>query len=300
MKTENKVFFAIDKGVGITQTSANHIANIAKEMAQKLREEIGNLNLVTSKVELLSGTGEPKILKQEMDVERFSLLMTTVLKIGQYDSLIAWLREAIKAKENELKYIDHLSFEAWAKLTETTLPVCPSKTDFGGTTFEEQLGLLSIKERNNYLYLETQCAVIGKLIHPDGALSNARKEYQKRLTEQNTIGGSGRDAVITTYTTSIPSEDVEKVFFDLQNTHREYQATLNKMKFDIEQEEYRINTERDDVYNKAYVAYNAAFKESFNAYTTFKDVQRNEIGKLKIVIPEALANLFMELNEMGK
>jgi len=300
MKLKNKVFFATEKEMGITQTSANHIANMAKEFVQKINEDLDSINLVTSKVELLSSTGDAKILKQEINVDKFKAVMETSMKIIHYNSLIAWLREAIKAKEDELNEVSRTTFSTWAELTNNKIPDRPTTSSFGTTTFEDELGKLSIKERNNYLALETQCAVLGKLIHPDGALSKARKEFQKRLSNQRDINGSGRDATIITYISSLLPEEVEDVFFKLQAKHREAQAQFNKIKFELEQTVTNTNAKANHDYSNALSAFGDRMDVLNTQYANWLAARRDEVSKLKIAIPESLGTTFAELNNIGK
>ena len=85
------VFFAEN---GLTSTSANHIANLAKEAYQNLENELNSICFYTTKVSLL-GTSTKEVLhygNQLIDVTKLD-------KIAELKSLIAWLREAIKAKE---------------------------------------------------------------------------------------------------------------------------------------------------------------------------------------------------------
>lgn len=172
-----------EEGVALTSTSANHVANLAKEYIQGVK------------------------------------------------SLIAWLREGIKAKENLMNGM-----------------VKPETPNYGHVLTEvEYYASLPIKKRNRYYQLETEAAVLGKYIHPDGHLSDARKELKDKLQHPHKVDGRGRDALIYTYTPTVDVAEVDNVFFELQKKHREIQAQLNAMKHSCEQaineSTNKVNTE---------------------------------------------------------
>jgi len=297
MKTQNKVFFASEKGQGITQTSANHIANIAKEYVQEIQNELDAMNLVTSKISLID-SDDCKVLTREISIEEFKLTLQKAERISKFNALIAWLREAIKAKENELNAINALTMYTWADAVGETIDKYPDCV--GRTCFEEALGNLSIKDRNTYLLLETKCAVLGKLIHPTGKLSVVRKEHQKRKNAPYTANGTGRDTIVTYYSSNIPSQQVEDTFFELQNQHREYQARFNQMKFGLDEYVRETNTKADEAFALAVKQHNTKSEAQIAAFNAYKENLRNEVGKLKIVIPEELQSTFDELNSIGK
>ena len=89
-------------------------------------------------------------------------------------SLIAYLREAIKAKDKLKQDLNDYGADEIRKFAEQE----PKKDE--KLAFEQVLDTFSIKERNRYLELETKCAVIGKFIHPDGEYSEARKDFMDR------------------------------------------------------------------------------------------------------------------------
>lgn len=80
-----------EEGVALTSTSANHIANLAKEYIQGESSEV-----LDSLQSLLEGVAQTK-------------------------SLIAWLREGIKAKENLMKGLQTISLEDWLSLKLLTM-----------------------------------------------------------------------------------------------------------------------------------------------------------------------------------
>lgn len=160
-------------------------------------------------------------------------------------------------------------------------------------------------ENNNltldeYQQLALEAAVFGKYIHPDGHLSDARKELKDKLQHPHKVDGKGRDALIYTYTPTVNVAEVDNVFFELQKKHREVQAQLNAMKYNCEQaineSTNKVNTE----YMAASQKYQARLKDVLGAFKTWKDEKSQEYSKLKIVVPNSLLGIYNTINSLGK
>jgi hypothetical protein len=107
---------------GLTSTSANHIANIAKEYYSNLEEKLNSIVLYTTTFRLISDTNITTL--EEGDTKEFIEEIPSILnKITQAKSLIAWLREGIKVKDNFLKDITNMHFEDYLLLKDETLEV---------------------------------------------------------------------------------------------------------------------------------------------------------------------------------
>ena len=125
------IYFA---DAGMTSTSANHVANMAKESVKNLADELSGVSFYGTKISLLSG-GEAKQSKVGNTAEQLDKTYDSLAYIGEAHALIAWLREAIKARERLLAEVkamtlaDHCkdvlggvdvpqtdtNFEAWLK-----------------------------------------------------------------------------------------------------------------------------------------------------------------------------------------
>lgn len=218
--------------------------------------------------------------------------------VAQAKSLIAWLREGIKAKEGLMKGLQTISLEGWCEENGITRPESPT---YGHVLTEvEYYASLPIKERNRYYQLETEAAVIGKYIHPDGHLSEARKELKDKIYHPHRVDGKGRDALIYTYTPTTSIALVDNVFYELQKKHREIQAQLNAMKYSCEQaineSTNKVNTE----YMAASQKYQAELKDVIGAFKTWKNEKSQEYSKLKIVVPNSLLGIYNTINSLGK
>ena len=287
-----------EEGVALTSTSANHIANLAKEYIQGVETQLNNICFFNAEVALVGSVGGASTIQTGETTEIANKLRSSDKRVAQAKSLIAWLREGIKAKENLVKDLQTISLEDWCKENGIAKPEAPN---YGHVLTEiEYYASLPIKERNRYYQLETEAAVLGKYIHPDGHLSDARKELKDKLQHPHKVDGKGRDALIYTYTPTVDVAEVDNVFFELQKKHREIQAQLNAMKYNCEQaineSTNKVNTE----YMAASQKYQAELKDVLGAFKTWKDEKSQEYSKLKIVIPHSLMGIYNTINSLGK
>lgn len=277
---KDEIFFAEN---GLTTTSANHIANIAKEKYQVLMKSLTGLEFYDSKVVSLMGSSEAFLSEGITDL---SNIKKTLLDIAKLKSLIAWLREAIKAKEALRK-------EALSSTYNLVKPIPPLEED--PITEEDVIGSWSIKKRNRYYYLDSVCATIGTYIHPGQPFAIARDNFTEKLSKPRKTSGSGRDMVIYTYTPSVSQEEVESTFMDLQETYRNYQSELNSMKYEIEE---AVKASKIDCMNKNSLAYNAYSTEQqkyTNELALLREKEAVRISHLKIVIPDALQDIYNQV-----
>lgn len=56
-----------------------------------------------------------------------SWIQDAIIKIGQYNSLIAWLKEAIKNKEETLGELSSTRIKDWSEYKDYPIPKSPSK-----------------------------------------------------------------------------------------------------------------------------------------------------------------------------
>lgn len=287
-----------EEGVALTSTSANHIANLAKEYIQGVETQLNNICFFNAEVALVGSTGGVITIQTGESLEVLDSLQSLLEEVAQAKSLIAWLREGIKAKENLMKDLQTISLEDWCKENGIAKPEAPN---YGHVLTEIEYYIsLPIKERNRYYQLETEAAVLGKYIHPDGHLSDARKELKDKLQHPHKVDGKGRDALIYTYSPTVDVAEVDNVFFELQKKHREIQAQLNAIKYNckqaINESTNKVNTE----YMVASQKYQAELKDVLGAFKTWKDEKSQEYSKLKIVVPNSLLGIYNTINSLGK
>lgn len=289
---KNKIFFG-EKG--ITSTLANTVCNWAKELYQGIDEFLSEIQFYSESIKLLDSNATPYVISGGYDTANFDNYLQEKCKL---QSLIAWLREAIKAKEEIVNYIKNMSVEEIAKQLDISIPEEPTKEHI--LTEDEYIASLSVKERNRYFYLETLCAVYGKFIHPNGNYSLARKQLAKILQKPNKVNGSGKDITITIYTPTISLETVDEKFFELQQKHREAQAELNGMKHKMELAIEASKDASDKKYEQEYAEYSTAYKELINIISIFKNDKLIEVRNSKIIIPNDLADIYNKVVSVGK
>lgn len=286
-----------EEGVALTSTSANHIANMAKEYIQGMETQLNNVSFLNVEVGLISANAH-NVIQEGTSREVLSSIPSMLESIAQAKSLIAWLREAIKAKNDLINRLQSVSLDDWCEENGVEKPLSPVAPHV--LTEQEYYASLPIKERNRYYQLETVAAVLGKYIHPDGHLSNARKELKDKIYHPHKVDGKGRDALIYTYTPTTSIAIVDNVFYELQKKHREIQAQLNAMKYSCEQaineSTNKVNTE----YMAASQKYQAELKDVLGAFKTWKDEKSQEYSKLKIVVPNSLLGIYNTINSLGK
>lgn len=274
---------------GLTQTSANHIANIAKEMYEALETKMESIRLFNRDY-TLAINGKTYRVENESAKEELATLSDSIREVAALKSLIAWLREGIKAKtmissvDSENKYIEDLIKDGRKDLE---LP----DMDFD-ITFETVLSDIGENTMARYYSLEAKCATLGKFIHPDGAFAKARKEFFSAIKNPTSVAGKGQEAEITTLTTTLTAGDVDGQFFALQKTYRSLQAELNKLKSDIDA--------KLDEKHKAFIEdYRVKLKEVQAARREVLLARSREIKALKIVLPEALKEILNKVNAVA-
>lgn len=287
---ENLVFFS-DNGLNVT--SANYIANLCKEKYSEWESIIDTLTFYTTTVALI-GSSDINILKHGIKKEELDKIPELLDKIAKAKSLIAWLREAIKTKDY---LVAKLNTEKIEKKNEL-LPKYPEKDKV--LTEEEYYDSLPVKERNRYYSLETEAAVIGKIIHLNGVFNKARKKLSNVINNPNKVEGSGRDTIIYNYIPTLSEEEVNTVFFNLQTKHRSIQAELNSIKNKCQEAINKSKLEVQNKYDAVVEEYKIKACQIVNELDKTYDERINSINKLKIVIPNDLKDIYEEIQKLGK
>lgn len=286
---KDKIFFAEN---GLTSTSANYIANLAKESYQNVIEELSHIDLYTTNLSLIGGTQSTISIGD--NIEFVCSIEEKLLFIAQAKSLIAWLREAIKARNSLTEEIRETDLTDWAK----DLPKFPERENY--LTEDDYYASLNIKERNRYYYLETLCAVYGKMIHEKGTLSVAKKDLVKKISKPRDVEFNGRDSLVYSYTPTVSLKEVENEYFKLQAKYREYQAELNGIKHKCELAISESMAASDKKYQTEVENYKHEMKAREAEFQKWKNEKLDEIRSLKIVIPDSLKPIYEKINSLGK
>lgn len=282
---------------GLTSTSANYIANLCKEYCTNIERLLNSVSFINEEVSLINDVGS-KLLEEGVDKEFLNDVPKHLEIVIQAKSLIAWLREAIKAKSRLSKEIIDTTLAEWAESLKIEVPVMPVKEE--SLDEDTYLSNLTVKERNRYYELETLCAVIGKYIHPDGYFSNARKNLNNKILHPHSVDGNGRDTLIYTYIPSVDANDVEDVFFELQKKHREAQAELNGIKYKMETAINIDATNKQAKYAEELDGYRTSMAKLHAEFTLWKQTASKDIQNLKIIIPNSLTDIYNKVSALGK
>jgi len=280
----------------LTSTSANHVANLAKEYVQNIEKDLSNTSFINTSVSIIDSNNDVTISIGK-DATFLELIENKLNKISVAKSLIAWLREALKAKEKLQQELNQLSLYDWIKTEKNeTVPVYPERDDY--MTEDDYYASLNIKDRNRYYMLETQAAVYGKYIHPSGAFSKAREELSDKLNKPHEVKEDGRDTIIYNYNPSVEQSKVEDLFFKLQKDYRQVQAQLNGMKHECELalSENRISI--DNAYKEELEKYNQTINKYNVEYNLWTKKKSQEYASLKIAIPDNLKSIYNEVNSL--
>ena len=275
---------------GLTATSANHIANLAKEAYEKLEAKLNTTSFIKETIQIIGSTAETAVKLSQAGL--ITLAPNVLKEICEYKSLIAWLREAIKEKENLFK-----ANKLWVSDEYTEhMKNRPQCEDY--LTEQDVIESWTVAEQEEYLSLETICAVVGKYIHPNGPLSKAKTELSNRINRPVSTECSGRDTIIRKYYPEATEEEVNALFFSLQRKHREAQARLNGIKHKIDMTIREDIQKKDEAYKKALQEFNNKANELLVADKLTREEKHKEIEALKIVIPNDLKSIYGELTSM--
>lgn len=274
---------------GLTITSANHLANIAKEMFEAAENKLESIKLYSRDFRL-AVNGQTFRVENESERSELSELSEGLKEVGELKSLIAYLREGIKAKDRIStdmafdKHIEELIKEGREDLKK------PEAME--EATFEEEFGKLTAEQKAKYYALEAKCATIGEFIHPDGVFAKARKAFFENRKNPTRVSGKGQEAEISTFTSSFTAEEVDNEFFTLQREYRNIQAELNRMKADVDTRVASANG----------CAANSNFA-STQIWTKARNVERvkynEQVKALKIVIPQNLRDVYERVNRVA-
>ena len=294
----NNVFF---KDGFLTSTEAQNICNVANEVIARLTESINSVQFYnTSITSIISSDNEVCAGRGTTDI---AWIQDDIIKIGQYNSLIAWLKEAIKNKEEALEELSSIRLQDWSEYENYPAPKSPSRK--ASVTKEDVIRNLEAVELNKYFTLQSKAAAIGKFIHETGSISRAKIMLNKVVAEPNKISGAGRDTVIYRYTPSVKADDVDNMFLSLMSEHRNLNAQLNFIKAKAVEEANKQNIANEQEYQKARTAYSKEYNDwldkiedlqsRFNQYII---TEKEKISKLKINVPDSLMETYKSIKAL--
>lgn len=281
---------------GLTETSANHIANLAKETLKKDEADIAAISFVHTQVSLINVNSRADV-SLGFDESECRSIADKLEHVTKVKSLIAWLREAIKEK-NRLH--DNVDGEEYAKfLKEWSESHEDNEKIEDALTEQTYLETLSIAERCKIFSLQTEAAIIGKVIHEKGALSKAREEMLKVKRAPSEIVQSGLNNLIYYYEPSVSEDVVDELYFALQKKHRSIQAELNSY---LHKQEEAIR--QSQIEHSQKLAANVERKKNNDelmrhTWSEESKKRHRDISSLKIIIPNQLRTIYEEIQNVG-
>ena len=302
---ETKSFFGAN---GLTSTSANHYANLAREKVRKIKSELDSIAFYDTDIRIISdGTSAP-VSFGVRDKNAFESIRKHLMDIACYNSLVAFFMEAIKEKErltNEAKnWEDEMRRSEYNTRKEAHDNGKPKRCEY--ITAEDVIKSWSVGEQEKYLSLEAQASVYGKFIHSDGKLSEAREKLMEVINNPHSVKENGRDTIIYSFTPTVDLDDVDKFFFELQSKYREIQAELNGMKKRIDDavRQHALDTDNDFRTRQAeWRNDNRVLDLELEGIMADEAVTRkimlDEVLALKIVVPNRLQEVFKSLQKLG-
>lgn len=289
---------------GITSTQGSFLCNIAKELQQAAINRLNSVKFFDTTISVI-GSNE----KQLMSAGNTSLdfIEEDLQLVASLNAFCAWVREAIKEKEEQQSDVRKLTFDEWAERLFIELPTSPKHPSKPFTITEQSiLDSWNIDKRNKYLELEAFASTIGKYIHPNGEYSCARERAHNAINKPISKEGSGRDTVLYHTTPSISIENVDNLYMFLQSKHREYEKQLNMMKAEIKESVTKLTVENNqhyenllEIYRKEYSDYNSKLLELRSQYNTWITKTLENISKYKIAIPNNLKETFNLLKKIS-
>lgn len=280
---------------GITDTKANNIADLAKLSYTDDETELYGISFVDEKVETIDGERSKDLAygtKNLSDIEE------KVERIGKLKSLCAWLREAVAAHQRIIKQTRSYSVSDYCSKHGIEYPDVPVRETT--MTEDDAIASFDIKKRNRYYYLEAQASTIGQFIHKNGAIDSARKFYYEKMNNPRRTSGSGLDTLIYTYSPSIEKERIEDLFYTLQQKHATFQSELNQLKSEIKSRVMNDEIEKNKAYEDALKEYTDKSSKIHSQYSTWQAEELKRVSALKIVIPNALKDIYESIALRGK
>ena len=296
----NNVYFGNE---GMTSTTANHYANIAKEMIKRTEKKLYGVKFYQTSISAI-GSSERQLMSQgSSDI---SFIDDALREIAEANSFCAWVREAIKEKEAQQLAVSRKDLDAWLEEQGIEIKKEPKYPE-NVKVVEEQdiINTWDINKMNKYYRLEAYASTIGNYIHPGKNVKNyndARRAMHHAINNPITKEGSGRDTVLYYSEATVDPDMVDSQFLKMQDMHRSYEKELNAMKAELKETVNNINQQRYDEYQvkiDAYYAedraYNAWQKEMRNKLNKCKVSETERLSKLKIVVPKDLNGIFQKV-----
>lgn len=297
----NDIYFTTEEGM--TSTSAQHVSAMANVMVQDIKQHIMGLRLYQKSIRVI---GDAEVTVETVN-NTLPEIAESVKRICKANALIAWLREAVKEREQAQKYVSDMSLDDWMKKQGIEKPVSPEPPQMPRINFQDYKTILdtglSVKEYNRFVELNSALAVYGEMIHEKGLLTRQKSELARIMQNPTEVKESGRDTIITTYKVDVNiSSDIDNLYTELQSEYRKLQAEKNGIEAKFSNLAMDYQTRKNDEWKAAKAQYDRDLQkvnsELVGIQTQMKEWKKQrleELAALKIIIPDALKPLYKEL-----
>jgi len=296
----NDIYFGEE---GMTSTSANHVSAMANVMVQDIKNRIMGLRLYEKSIRVIGDT--------EVTVETVNNTLPDIAEgvkqICKANALIAWLREAVKERENAQSYIKNMELEDWLRKQGIEKPASPKTPAMPYINFQDYNTILetglTVKEYNRFLELNSALAVYGEMIHEKGLLTRHKAEINRIRQNPTEVKESGRDTIITSYKVDVNVDnELDSLYTQLQSEYRQLQAEKNGIEAKFSNLAMDYQTRKLDEWKLAKKQYDRDLErvssELVNIETQMKEWKKqrlDELAALKIIIPNDLKPIYNDL-----
>ena len=296
----NDIYFTTEEGM--TSTSAQHVSAMANVMVQDIKQHIMGLRLYEKSIRVI---GDAEVTVETVN-NTLPEIAESVKRICKANALIAWLREAVKEREQAQKYVSDMSLDDWMKKQGIEKPAVPQPPQMPRINFQDYNTILdtglTVKEYNRFVELNSALAVYGEMIHEKGLLTRQKSELARIMQNPTEVKESGRDTIITTYKVSPHMTDIDDLYTELQSEYRKLQAEKNGIEAKFSNLAMDYQTRKNDEWKAAKAQYDRDLQkvnsELVGIQTQMNDWKKQrleELAALKIIIPDALKPLYKEL-----
>lgn len=295
-------FFASDGEKGMTTTSANKLANLAKERNREDMLLIQNVRFYNEVMTLLVNPAEKVVLSEGLkgSQEEFEKLNQALLRIARFNAFISWVREAITAKEELIQAVNDTSIKTWCKIQGIELPGEPQNDVNDNMETSRAAAQASIDEMARYFINQSVASVLGQAIHPDGPIDEARRTLIEATMTPSKTEGYGKDTVIKTKEATATADAVTTFYMTLQSEWRHTEAAVNEAKGKWQLADKERFIELVNYYHARLREYELAVSKIKADWEEWKLEETKRLGKLKIRVPSALQIVLNELLALGK
>lgn len=274
---------------GLTQTSANYIANKAKEYISAIEGRYMEFDFFSTSISLI-GSDAKTLVSTGITEDEVKDLKKVCLDVAKAKSLIAYLREAIKERDRIIKEVKAMDFD---HPEEPLYGISPKKEDY--ITEADILNSWSAEKLARYYYLQSIAATFGSMVHPDGPYHKARERFLKLEITEATINGA--DTIIRTNVPTVHPATVDGEFFEMQEQQRNAQAEFNGMLHEIELALEKDKVEKDDKYASEMKEYYSLMAKIHSQDNVERNRLLEEALALKIVIPANLKGIYDKISD---